>query len=71
VSDWREVKALSNIQKIIIYETFPFVELIKHPNLTPWSGVLLEKLIVTELFKKFPAFHGTRSSILIFTRTRH
>jgi hypothetical protein len=27
-------------------------------NLTPWSKVLLEKLIVYQLFNKFPAFYG-------------
>jgi hypothetical protein len=28
-------------------------------KLTPWSKVLLGKLIVTHLVKKFPTFHGT------------
>jgi hypothetical protein len=37
---------------------------------TPWSRVL-EKLIVDQLVKKFPAFHGTRRFITVFTRTRH
>jgi hypothetical protein len=31
-------------------------------TLTPWSSVLLQKLIVTQLVKKFPAFYGTESS---------
>ena len=39
--------------------------------LTPWSTVLLEKLTVSQLIKKFPAFYGTRSSITAFTRARH
>jgi len=30
--------------------------------------VLLEKLIVTQLVKKFPDFYGTRKSITVFTR---
>jgi len=30
-------------------------------NVTPYSEVLLEKLIPTPLFKKFPTFYGTRS----------
>jgi len=29
--------------------------------LTPWCRVLLEQLTGLQLFKKFPAFHGTRS----------
>jgi hypothetical protein len=35
--------------------------------LTPWSRVLLEKLIGLQLVKKFPAFYGTRSFITAFT----
>jgi hypothetical protein len=38
--------------------------------LTPWSGVLLEKLTVTQLIKKCPAFYGTRRLITVFTRAR-
>jgi len=40
-------------------------------QLTPWSRVLLEKLTVTQLVKKFPAFYGTRSFITMFTKARH
>ena len=39
--------------------------------LTPWSRFLLEKLTVSQLVKKFPAFHGTRRFITAFTRARH
>ena len=35
--------------------------------LTPWSRVLLEKLIGSQLVKKFPAFYGTRKFITAFT----
>ena len=35
--------------------------------LTPWSRVLLEKLNVVQLVKKFPAFYGTRRFIMAFT----
>jgi hypothetical protein len=38
---------------------------------TPWSIVLLETLIVTQLVKKFSAFYGTRKFITVFTRARH
>jgi len=31
----------------------------------------LEKLIVTQLVKKFPAFYGRRMLITVFTRARH
>jgi len=27
--------------------------------LTPWSRILLEKLVSSQLVKKFPAFYGT------------
>jgi hypothetical protein len=40
-------------------------------KLTPWSRGLLEKLTVSQLVKKFPAFYGTRSFITAFTRARH
>jgi len=33
--------------------------------------VLLEKLIVTQLVNQFPAFHGTRRFITVFTRSCH
>jgi len=38
--------------------------------LLPWNRVLLEKLIITHLLKKFPAFYGTRKFITVFTRFR-
>jgi len=39
--------------------------------LTPWNRVLLEKLTVFHLVKKFPAFYGTRRFITAFTSARH
>jgi hypothetical protein len=43
-----------------------------HRNkLTPWSRALLEKLIVTQIVKKFPVFYGTRRFITVFTRAHH
>jgi hypothetical protein len=39
--------------------------------LTPWSRVLLEKLIGLQLVKKFPAFYGNRSFITALTSARH
>jgi len=38
--------------------------------LTPWCRVLLEKLTVLQLAKKFPAFHGTRRFITALTSVR-
>jgi hypothetical protein len=35
---------------------------------TPWSRAFLEKLIVTELVKKFPSLYGPRKFITVFTR---
>jgi len=39
-------------------------------QLTPWSRVLFEKPIVTQLVKKFPALYRTWTFITVFTRTR-
>jgi hypothetical protein len=38
--------------------------------LTPWSRVLLDKLIVTKLVKKFPTFYGTQRFITAFSTLR-
>jgi hypothetical protein len=35
------------------------------------EAVLLEKLIVTQLVKKFPAFYGTQKFITVFTTAHH
>jgi hypothetical protein len=40
-------------------------------KLTPWSRILLEKLIVAQLVQQFPVFYGTRRFITVFTRARH
>ena len=39
--------------------------------LTPWSGVLIEKLKVSHLVKKLLAFYGARKFITLFTNVRH
>ena len=39
--------------------------------LTPWCGVLLEKLTGLQLVKKFPAFHGIQRFITALTSVRH
>jgi hypothetical protein len=38
---------------------------------TQWNRVLPEKLIVTQLAEKFPAFYRTRRFTTAFTRARH
>jgi hypothetical protein len=40
-------------------------------QLTSWNRALIEKMIVSQLVKKFPAFYEIRSSITVFTRSRH
>jgi hypothetical protein len=40
-------------------------------HLTAWSTVLLEKLTVTHLIKKFCVFHANQSFITVFTRASH
>jgi hypothetical protein len=37
-------------------------------HLTPYSRVLLEKVIITQLVNKFPIFYFTRKSITVFTK---
>jgi hypothetical protein len=39
--------------------------------LTAWSRSLLEKLVVTQLFKKFLTIYGTRKFITVVTRALH
>jgi hypothetical protein len=39
--------------------------------LTPWSRVVLEKLIGSQRVKKFPAFYGIRKIITAVTGARH
>jgi hypothetical protein len=40
-------------------------------EVTPWGGAFLQKVIVSEVVKKFPAFYETRSFITIFTKLYH
>jgi hypothetical protein len=39
--------------------------------LTPWSRILLEKLVVAQQVRKFPTFYGRRMSITMLTKVRH
>jgi hypothetical protein len=50
---------LLKLEEILLLErSIKRVQNVKH-KLTPWSTVLLAKLTVTKLIKKFPAFYGT------------
>jgi hypothetical protein len=49
----------------------PLLLLFVAAQLTPWRRVLMKKLTVTQLVKKFPAFYGTRRIINVFTRACH
>jgi len=40
-------------------------------SITPWSTVLIEKLIRRQLAKQFPAFYATRWFITELTSARH
>jgi hypothetical protein len=57
-------KMVSLLQQLIIIEIDVILNL-PMPYLTPWSRVLLEKLIA-ELVKKYSAFYGTSSRFVIF-----
>jgi hypothetical protein len=52
------------------YDSGCTVTLIIIPKLTPWRRVL-EKLISSQLLKKYPAFYGTQRFITTFTRACH
>jgi hypothetical protein len=41
------------------------------PYITPWSRVLLEKLIVAPVVEKFPSFHSARRFIVVFARNHN
>jgi hypothetical protein len=51
------------VNKDVIYDTD---NIIQHTALAPCSIVLVEKLTVPHLIKKFPAFHGTQMLITAF-----
>ena len=60
------VKNTVELKKYLLIEIYLYYYLI-----TPWCRVLLEKLTVLQLVKKFPAFHGTRRFITALTSVRH
>ena len=61
-------KDINNIASL-----FYLTSIICHPQylLTPLNSVVLNKLTVSQLVNKFPAFYGTRRFITAFTSARH
>ena len=51
-------------ERVILYKHGQYL-------LTPWSRVVLEKLIGCQLVKKFPALYGSRRFITAVTSARH
>ena len=56
---------------LIYISIYIYIYICVYYLLTPWCGVLLEKLTGLQLVKKFPAFYGTRSFIAALTSVRH
>jgi hypothetical protein len=54
------------VQPAVLYERFSLTVVI----LVTWATDFLEKLVFSELVKKFLAFYGTRMFIIMFTRSR-
>jgi len=60
------LKVICNSRSKYVYVKFVYTN-----QPTQCSRVLLEKLRVTQLVKKFPAFNGTRRSITMFITACH
>jgi hypothetical protein len=56
---------------IFVSKTFVLLSAVHCYELTPWSRFPLEKLRVTQLFKKFPEFYRIQRLITVFTRACH
>jgi len=59
------------VEVVITYFLTYFLPCLLTDLLTQCNGVVLEKLTVSQLVKKFPAFSGTRRFITTFTSARH
>jgi len=51
------------VEREMIHDGYGIVEV-----LTPWSRIVFEKLIVTQLVKEIPTFYATWRLITVFTR---
>ena len=68
----KQTRGSLNLVSVYTIHFWIFCLLVDYTYLfTPWSRVLLEKLTVSQLVKKFPAFYGTRRFITAFTSTCH
>jgi len=71
---WGFKRTLLQLDTLLQLHTYPPASIIckSHTySLTPWSRVLLEKLTVSQLVKKFSTFYGTRRFITAFTSAHH
>jgi hypothetical protein len=57
--------------KVQFASFFNYCDSFRATYLTTWSSVHLEKLTVSQLVKKLPAFYGIRSFNTVFTRDCH
>jgi hypothetical protein len=60
---WEYLKGRDKLRDSILCRGYTY--------LFQWNIALLEKLIGSQIVKKFPAFHGTQRSITAFTSARH
>jgi hypothetical protein len=68
--------SLHNAQRMVQWWTVPclltyLLTYLRTYLISPYSRILLEKLTLLQLVKKFPAFYGTRRFITAFTIARH
>jgi hypothetical protein len=64
---------IRRIKKLKHYKLFCKVNLtyyLHNNKFTVWNKILLDKLTVTQLVKKFLAFYGTRRFITVLTTAR-
>jgi hypothetical protein len=70
VSDQYSTTGKITVLCILISVSIPQLVIQKYlktgEQLTPWNRVLLEKLTVTQLVKKFPAFYGSQRFVTVF-----
>jgi hypothetical protein len=70
---WRESMLGITLNFITLFKWT--ILLRKHINIhiliSSWKWALLEKPLVAQLFKNFPAFYGTQRFITVFTRALH
>jgi len=70
---WKAEKLLGITRSLVFCRKVIYKKTSKYNTyfLTPWSRVLLEQLTGFQLFKKFPAYYGTRRFTTAITSSRH